>query len=346
MTNTPPERTPTYTTNPLDIQLTQFSPDGDHKIRETSINFADYAERPLAEEDFTRYILGSRLGKHAVEVALIDSPSNTGNLKIVHYGWGGNIDALIARLEAEEIRRQNPDDSILIINNPSSGNSAPIPRAAMKEMKRTGSFAPYGELLANAIRPIVNDYDRKTAYGHSMGARTVISTVEYLGSVDCVTATDPPGSRELGLAGLANAFMIKEGGHAGRYAETTDNALSLELQKKNDELGNTIRSLINMGPRGAAQMFLGQTGAMSKDGLRVDLERLLQSRNIDDGILQINSPEFSELNSPYAINTMLADFARNYPNVDIRQAVLLGQTHSVNVGGNSHTTGALSRLIT
>ena len=42
---------------------------------------------------------------------------------------------------------------------------------------------------------------------------------------------------------------------------------------------------------------------------------------------------------------ILDELIVHYPHLRVLQAVLLGQTHSVNVGGNSHTTGALSKLL-
>lgn len=333
---------PTYETNPLRVRLHDNSSSQLVNHGHT-IDFPSYADKPIGLEDLNQKIYS--LGKGAVEVALYKSPSNEGRLKFVTMGWGGNFNAPIARLEAAEIAKQNPDTDLAIINNPGSGDSSPIPHSIMKEIKQTGSFMPYGELVADAVRELYQDYDQASISGHSMGARTGIAFGRYLGPVEYITATDPPGSRELGLIGLANAFMITEGAHAGEYAKHTDNTLSLELQRQNDALGNTIKNIVNMGPRGAAQMFFNQTGAMSGDGLKTDLELLLKSRNLDGGTLQINSPEFSELNHPEDMRAILTDLADKYPGVDIQQATLLGQTHSVNTGGNSHTVGALSRLI-
>ena len=367
------KKQPTYETNPLRVDVHSVSPDKADTVHRHTIKFPKYAEKPLELPTDLKYIdldnldtaiskpntpetdlksgldtriVYYRLGKGAVEVALYKSPLNEyGELKIVTMGWGGNLEASIARLEAAESTKQNPGTDMLIINNPGSGNSSPIPRSVMKEMKRTGSFMPYGELLAEPVRDLYQYYAQISISGHSMGARTGIALGRYIGPVEYITATDPPGSRKLGLVGLANAFMLKEGAHAREYSKHTDNILSLELQRQNDELANKIKSTWKLGWRGAAQMLLNHTGVMSKDGLKVDLDLLLGSGNLNGGTLQINSPEFSELNHSEDVHAILTNLAQKYPKVDVRQAVLLGQTHSVNTGGNSHTVGALSRII-
>lgn len=336
-------REPTYITNPLDVSVHEFQP---HlplttNNRDVTIHFDGYAEQPvdLAELDIQTI---RTIGGASVEAALLASPDNDGTLKTVLMGWGGNFRSDIALLEIAEIARQNTGSDLLVVNNPGSGDSSTIPKAAMKEMKRTGSFIPYGELVAETVNRYLQDYDRVNSYGHSMGARSTIAAAPLFDKrVDYAAITDPPGSRKLGLLGVGNAFMMIEGGHAGKYAELSDNELSLRLQKEND--ANALTNMRKMGLKGVKQMFLDQSAAMGQDGLRTDLQTLAESRNID--ALQINSPEFSALNKPQDMAKILDELIVHYPHLRVLQAVLLGQTHSVNVGGNSHTTGALSKLL-
>lgn len=232
----------------------------------------------------------------------------------------------------------------MIINNPGSGESSELPAAAMKKIRKTGSFDPYGEIVGGAINKFLPDYDNLTMYGHSMGARAVIATAPYvIAPIDYLALTDPPGSRQFKLVDFLKAFAVKEGAHAAEYAKRSDNFVSLRLQKENDSLANTIDSIGSMGIIGAKQMFFDWPIAIHKDGLAYDLENLAKSKNV--GTVQINSPEKSELNNPEDVRIILSELAKSYPHLVLRQLLLLGQTHSVNVGGSSHTTGTLSKLV-
>lgn len=341
-----PSQIERYKTNPLYGELHEFQPDGKILSKNVALSVDQYAENPIGgierlPEELPIYIIRN-LGGTAIETALFRSPSNQdGELKAITLGWGGNFYTDLARLELAEIAAQNPHSDLLVINNPGAGRSSPIDRVSMKYMKKTGSFAPYGEEVARAINEFTYDYNHINLYGHSMGARTAVATAPYVDkSIDYVTATDPPGSENLGLLGIANAFMIQEGRHAKEYAAKSDNQTSLELQQANDK--NALNSLRAMGGSAVKQMFLDQTQAMSKAGLEGDLKNLTKSGNVD--ILQINSPEFSAISNPETVRAILQQLAKEFPQFIIRQLLLLGQTHSVNVGGNSHTTGMLSKL--
>ena len=326
----------------METLVRQFNPDGTRSLKSSTIRFDDgYAEKPVSMEALDWH--KSEIGKTAIQSALLAS-GDYNSFKIITMGWGGNIETEIARLELAEIQRQNPEEALLVINNPGSGESSPLPRGILSEMKKTGSFDPYGELVAEAVRQHLgsrlDDIDGGiSSYGHSFGARTAISTATYLENVGYITATDPPGSRKLGVPGIGRGFLIKESSPAAEYAKHTDNKPSLRLQQENDALA--LQSIKAMGGRATWQQFVDQPQIIAKAGLANDIETLAKTGNV--GMLQINSPEFSELNRPEDVGLILQKIAEKYPHIVLCQLLLYWQTHSVNVGGNSHTTGALSR---
>lgn len=335
---------PTYQTNPLEMRIEDWNADGTSDIRERAESVDAYAQTPVPMEKLKIYRekVKRGVGIAAVELAILPSANSDGSLKTVMMGWGGNFHVPIARLELAEIARQNPQSDILIVNNPGSGDSSALPKADMKRMRQTGDFTPYGEILGSALSNITSQYDQVNMYGHSMGARSAIATAPHLDRpIDYLSVTDPVGSKELGLLGLADRFVLQEGKHAGNYKKSTDNKAALRLQNDYDAAAIEKKPMTAERLRALKQFLADQVLAMSHGGLFDDLAELADKGNVRT--LQINSPEQSALNNPNDIRQMMQNLAKSHPDTHFRQVVLPGQTHSLNSAGHTHTTGMLSK---
>lgn len=335
---------PSYHTNPMSIHVSDFNGSGGANERDATLRISSYANRPLSMDELKVY--RQSIGGTAVEAALYHSPTGNGTLKTMMMGWGGNFRAPVARLEMAEVARQNPGTDILILNNPGSGASDNISKNAMKQMQRTGSFDAYSEITSGVIKPFAKQYDHVNMYGHSMGARNTIAAAGKLDlPVDYISVTDPPGSRRMSIPELTKGFVVKEGQHQAEYKKRTDNKLSLRLQNGYDQNFETAKEQSET-VQYQLQKYLGliqQAKTMAPAGLKGDLEQMASSGNVKSA--QINSPEFSELNRPEDMRRLIANLALTFPDVHFRQVLLRDQTHSVNAGGTTHTTGMLSKLV-
>lgn len=335
---------PSYRTNPISVRVRDFDGNGGANESDATLRVSSYANRPLSMNELKVY--RQHVGGVAVEAALYHSPVGDGALKTMMMGWGGNFRAPVARLEMAEVARQNPGTDILILNNPGSGASDNVPKSAMKQMQKSGSFDAYSEITSGAIKPFTTQYDHVNMYGHSMGARNTIAAAGKLDRpVDYISVTDPPGSRRMSIPELTDSFVAKEGQHQANYKKRTDNKLSLRLQNGYDQNFETPEEQAET-VQYQLQKYLGliqQAKTMAPAGLKGDLEQMAASGNVK--MAQVNSPEFSELNLPDDMRRMIAELALSFTGTHFRQVVLRGQTHSVNAGGTTHTTGMLSKIV-
>ncbi len=329
-----------YDTRSLDINLRNFGHNGNVDETAHHIDFkGNYHKKSIDLSE--SQVRTTKTGNAAVQSFLIPSENPNGELKTVTMGWGGRADHPDALMELSSIRANNPGTDLLVFNNPGKGESSPIPKSVMRQMKKTGSFIPYGELVAKAINDQTSDYDKLSVYGHSEGARTAIGAITHLDKqAKQASLTDAPGSRNLGLFGIADAFLLKESRHAGEYAKRAK-----EYGLSAPELANedVMKDMMAMGAVGLKRMFLDEPAVMGKGGLMSDLSKMAASGNVRK--VQFNSPEFSELNDPEEIKNILLSLAVTYTDVRFMQAVILGQTHSLNDRNNTQTTGPLSKTL-
>ena len=339
-----------YSPENRDIRRITFKPDGqcfENQVNSENIT-AKQETRPIEIDNFEQTTVN--IGKTAIELYLLENPnSNNGKIKTVMLPWSGDVNLDITRLELAEIYEQS-DEDLLVVNNPGSGNSSGLPSNIMQEIRKTGSFNPYGEIVAEAIDTsrIPLDYDTINIFGTSMGGRSAISTASAFGDLsspikmDYLSVTDAPGSRRLGALGIANSFMIKEVEHASKYLENSTNELAIKLQKENDSLDKWLKYIKNMGATATKQLIFDWTLAMSQDGLKEDLNSLADKENLK--MIQFNSPENSELNNKDDVRLILQELAQKHPSIAFQQIILGNQTHSLTIG-NPDRCGALSNII-
>ena len=242
-------------------------------------------------------------------------------------------------MELSEIVKYNPDSDILMINNPGTDNSTTLPDAIARNMAKTGSFLEFGEIVAKAIEKDLENYNHISIYGNSMGARTAIALAANIDRpLDFISLTDPPGASNIGATGIFMGSVIKEEQHAKRYAEHTNNPKALKMQEIYDEKNSQWIKI--MAIKAMEQLYIDEPLALSRNGLKKDLISLIKKNNTKN--IQINTPEFSELNNIKDMTKIIKDVSKKNPSVRLKQILLKGQTHSLSVGGNAHTTGKLS----
>lgn len=274
------------------------------------------------EEMRTRNI--ARVAGRSVEYARVGSGPH---LKLIFYGWGGNPGAVAAQNEAAALSLQtDPDTTLLFVGNPGAGQSDTLPRAAQRHVAKTGSFVPYGEHIAGALSGIVNVYDSVSIGGHSLGGRIGIGMVATGQAVDSLIAIDPPGSRTLGLRGIAEGFMSREGAHTAQYLEHSLDPASRDIQRENDSLPNVATSLWRVALNGGLiPQFVREPLAMSREALAADLEQAAPNvlRH-----LEIVSPDLSELNTTEDLARIVGGIA-GHTEAEVWLRKLPGHTHSV-----------------
>ena len=265
--------------------------------RETLIDPISAAEMQARTQRIAR-----SLGSHSLDLCLVKSERPSGELMVVTMGWGGDLDNPIAQRELQYHAAHNPESDIAVVNNPGHGESSPLPRSLSGELARTGSFIAQGELTAETLLPLTSDYDTVSIAGHSYGGRQAIGLAAALDSpIRQLRLFDAPGSRDLGLRGLAKGFMQLEGGHASQYNKQAPDEQSAEIQRLGDSTAmSDIMTLAKNG--GLFQQFIDQTRAMSKPSLEKDL--LLAAPNVRESIA-FTSPDKSELNYPQDVSDIM-----------------------------------------
>lgn len=273
-------------------------------------------------EEMTRSFV-EHVGTTAVEMCVV-GPENPERIMISLYGWGGNTRHPVAVNEAMALRANNPDTQIVYVNTPGAGRSSLLPKSVEKQIAQEGSWLGQGEILAKALSRVI-DGRKVDLRGHSLGARQAVAMAPFIESgAETMILNDPTGARRLGLAGIANSFILQEGRHLGNYLKVTPFPEVAEAQKApissamKDTLGGTKGSLWH-------QIFVDPRG-LSKGGLETDLSVVIP--HIEKK-LRIISPEYSALNAPEDVANILKRVSGlAQTSLDIEQFVLEGHTHS------------------
>lgn len=212
------------------------------------------------------------------------------NLTLIHPGWLGDGEHALSKLQANLLAEQDPDTTFAFINMPGMRGSEALPTSVMKEMKRSGSFESYGEEIAAAFDALLKDFEQTKGIGWSTGARAMIGVLAARhneAGLEKIVAIDSPGSRELGLAGIINAFIIQEGGYAKLYSPDQQTIAAKQIGAPKSPL-NAIAM---------KQALYDFPVAMSRAGLEEDLLKATNGLDASRSI-SIVSPETSALNMP------------------------------------------------
>ena len=212
------------------------------------------------------------------------------NLTLIHPGWLGDGEHALTKLQVNLLAQQSPDTTFAYINMPGIRGSEALPKNVMQEMKRTGSFEAYGEEIATAFEALRRDFEQTKGVGWSTGARAMLGVLAARhneSGLDKVVAIDPPGSRKLGLAGIVNAFIIREGGYAKQYSPDSQTVDAKKI--------GAPKAPLNLAA--FKQALYDFPVAMSKIGLEGDLVKA--TANLDAArSVAVVSPELSALNMP------------------------------------------------
>lgn len=282
----------------------------------------DYERDQDVAEAMAETHLAKGIGGRAIEYGLVGRGSE---LMVVRYGWGGNMVHPVAVNEAQALAASNPDKTLMFMNVPGAGRSDALPRSMSREIARSGSYDPLGEFTVEALASVFDDYDKISVRGHSMGGRTAISMVGAMDKpVEDLIVNDPPGSRHLGLKGMAEQYMVKEGTHISKYAEGPLDEHAVELQ--NQPVSSVILGMLRLvGNGGFWQQMVRDPLAMSEEGLQADLERA--AHNVKNEII-ISSPALSEINDWRDISDIQARIAK-LTDATVRQRIIEGHTHAL-----------------
>lgn len=332
-------RTPDYRyDNGLVIARRTYSGGDTPSQAELQVSYDTMRPPHLAEHIPRQEKIIRHVGKAALEWRFLSSVKATGTLNVMLMGWAGDNDNPITQDGFRYHVAQNPHADILHINNPAHGDSSALPFIDAAKIAQTGHFAPQGELLAEAISQVAKDYDNINIAGHSYGARQAMALAAELDyQVNDLHLLDPPGSRKLGLTGLAKAFISLEGKHASLYNLHAPDQVAAEIQRQGDgTVGQDIQKLIRRG--GLVEQFVLQTLAMSHAGLEHDL--YLASRNVRNTI-KFTSPALSELNYVDDVSAILSRIAT--ASRPIQHDVLPDHTHSM-IAGNPAALAYIQRF--
>ncbi len=287
----------------------------------------DLERPPERDLDFRTIRFRSGVGGVALTVTLAGKGSR---LVVIHPGWLGDGEHPLSEYQVGELANRSPDTRFAYINAPGVRGSDRLPDSVMKEMQRSGSYVPYGEVLNAVLANLIKDSDTTDGAGWSLGARALLG---MLGATNerlfgKLVAIDGPGSRDLGgLLGIKKEFVDNEGAKALGYNQANADPDTIRLKQAGGVLG-AVKLFGGMALRGALyQEVIGLPNAMAMPGLQKDLiEATSRRRNGEEPEIVLGSPELSDLND---FNDVLAIMraVSEQTNSRLTQAIIRRQSH-------------------
>ncbi len=335
-----------YATEGLGVRRRSIHP-GDGLVEEMHLAFS-HMDAITSREALIETALAKgsqRLG--SVAVLLYEPPAGkaTGNVIPYYYPWSGNVTKnRVGQLEAAAIAAQNPGSTVMAIDSPGTGESLRLPRAVMREIAKTGSYLPYGELTAPMLESFFADYDSITYMGSSQGARRAAAMAWATGEMldrptQDLILQDPVGSHEQTVRSLISG-MMREGVHSGRYVKASPDHEAAHAQRLNDSW-RALYSIGRVARHGAlVDLAVGEPRALARPGLEGDLQAAIPHVQ---RTLVVNTPEFSELTQAAAAQAMLERLAAGLadgPGPEHIEHRLVRGTHSM-FAGYPHGLGRL-----
>lgn len=269
-------------------------------------------------------------GKEVEFIVSQPEQDSNGEVIIVHQGWLNAATSPQSRHQANLLHQTSPEGStVIMINSPGVGKSDRLPNAASREIRESGSFAAYGEILKTALTGILSDFDHTKAIGLSTGGRAIIGIGVANDGLpfDHTISYDAPGSKDLGgLNGIAEVFLNREKKLDDVYGQANADPLTIELRKRSSPRGELYRTLASISMRGALnQQLIDFPTAMSKSGLAADLE--LATANLRPyQTLSLLTPELSMLNDHERVKQIAEEVSRN-THALLRHVTLYGHSH-------------------
>lgn len=314
------------------------------ELRQLSVEPYKDQERVAATiEELQRLRYIRSLGGVGFEAAIINSHVETGRVAFHFYGWGGNLRHPNAQREAIALQHHQPDVAHVFVNGPGIGNSSMLPRAAQREIRRTGSYVPLGDYLAPVAEHIAQDYDDIMVGGHSLGARTATGVAARMqpGMAQELRLHDPVGTRRMGLLRIGAGFALKEGMHGRRYTQAaaapSAEAIGLTTLPVEEPQEIETAHTITLSPadeerpftaprHGWWQQFFVDPEGLRRDAFEYDLR--LAAPNVERDIT-LFIPDMSYLNDWRAVRDIIGRLRSvDGRTADISQWNLLGHTHA------------------
>ena len=265
-------------------------------------------------------------------VALTATLAGEGSrLAIIHPGWLGDGEHPLSKYQVTELAKRLPDTQFAYVNAPGVRGSDKLPGRVMREMERSGSYIPYGEILNGVLEKLIKDSDTTDGVGWSTGARALIGMLgakEESQVFGNLVAIDGPGSRDLGgVLGIKDAFIVNEGAKAKQYNEANADPETIRLKQAGGILG-AVKLFGGMALRGALlQEVIGLPKVMAKSGLQGDLIEATDHLGAGQKLAMVfSSPELSALNDPQAIKKIM-QLVSSQTDAELTQMVLERQSH-------------------
>jgi pimeloyl-ACP methyl ester carboxylesterase len=320
----------------------------------------DSAARGVWHEDYEKdgqgnYILdddGNRIGKgSSVEYAIL-RPDAEGPLGVEFMGLGGDLNPVSEREAAAILKSMGTSlGPLLIINNPGSGKSSPLPPSVIKRMKKEKSFIPQGEYYADIIGSKIQELAGGRGIeilGHSLGANTALGfTAAYFAAtrnqVDGLRLIAPLGTEHHTLPDTYMRFVIIEGIRASQYSkQSLYNELD-ELKVKKSIAGTTNRNWISTmisSLRTVKQNFWDFPVVAGRESLESDLRQALPAISRD---LTVVSPEQSKFGNSETTKQILARLAlmSNRPDSITHYEVSNHSLAAISAGAGARVLGSM-----
>ncbi len=253
-------------------------------------------------------------------------------LAIVHPGWLGDGEHPLSKYQVTELAKRLPDTQFAYVNAPGVRGSDKLPGRVMREMKRGGSYIPYGEILNGVLEKLIKDSDITDGVGWSTGARALIGMLgakEESQVFGNLAAIDGPGSRDMGgIFGIKDAFIVNEGAKAKLYNEANADPETIRLKQAGGGILGAVKLFGGMALRGALlQEVLGLPKVMAKSGLQGDLIEATDHLGTGQKLaIVFSSPELSTLNDPQAVKKIM-QLVSSQTSAELTQMVLERQSH-------------------
>lgn len=246
-----------------------------------------------------------------VAYSILGDESESDEITVLFMNWGRCRDESMIR-EIAGILRMNPGMRLLVSDHPNTGQSDPLPRAASKEVARSGRHTAFAEVVLGGLASAFKDYVPTIRARSEGGLVGLEVTAQLEQPVKAISIFDSPGSRELRvgeksniasleaialLRGMGRYFLGGEADHARAYASVPgfdpEAARMRSEGISHAEVAKSVARLI------LEKRFMTQIIRLPLSMARGKLGEAIGDAmpNVTDNITFI-SPIYSELNRP------------------------------------------------
>ncbi|MCL2037946.1 hypothetical protein FWG95_03000 [Candidatus Saccharibacteria bacterium] len=278
-------------------------------------------------------------GRTAVKLTIVQPPSGIqlGGGAAIHFPRWGQTGQQIPPYDLYHSTALRPDMTHIFVHPLGFGEAGVLGKGKVKQVAKSGSFLPYGEVFADALRPVVKDFDHVSAEGGSLGGLYALATIGHDLEVPAsVFMSDSPGDHYMKPFQWAVAFNALEGRHSRGYNQLDPQKSDLSWLERAILFSRQLKSDPTNRPTTKERLW-HQGDAARKIVLASDLPAAAEYATSID----VATMEASSLTNPQYLAPIIGHVARRYSDTDFRMHEVYDQAH----GATKYLSAALPALL-